>query len=70
MFTKAYLKKNGYGIYELLNLTTGEKYIGKGWLNERKVDHFSKLKSNKHSNPYLQKSYSLNPTIEFKILEK
>ena len=69
-FTKSYLKKEGYGIYEILNLATGEKYIGKGWLNERKIDHFSKLKSNKHSNPYLQKSYSLNPTIEFKILEK
>jgi hypothetical protein len=69
-FTKLYLKKNGYGIYKLLNISTGEYYIGKGWLNERKVDHFTKLKANKHSNPYLQQSYILNPTIEFIVLEK
>ena len=71
-FTKSYLKKEGYGIYKLKNIITGEYYIGKGWLNERKVDHFTKLKANKHSNPYLQESYNnINPEqLEFSILEK
>lgn len=69
-FTKLYLKKGGYGIYKMVNLETGEYYIGKGWLNERKVDHFTKLKANKHSNPYLQKSYHTSPNFEFQIIEK
>lgn len=71
-FTKAYLKKGGYGIYKVKNKITGEYYIGKGWLNERKVDHFAKLKSQKHSNPYLQESYNktTHNSLEFIILEK
>jgi hypothetical protein len=54
----------------MLNLETGEYYIGKGWLNERKVDHFTKLKANKHSNPYLQRLYLTAPQFEFQIIEK
>ena len=69
-YTKLYLKKGGYGIYKILNLETKEYYIGKGWLNERKVDHFAKLKANKHSNPYFQQLYNTNSTFEFQILEK
>jgi hypothetical protein len=69
-FTQLYLKKGGYGIYMIKIIPTEEIYIGKGWLNERKVDHFTKLKSQKHSNPYLQKSYNSYPNIEFIILEK
>jgi hypothetical protein len=69
-YTKLYLKKAGYGIYKLINKKTNEVYVGKGWLNERKVDHFTKLKAQKHSNRYLQSSYNTNPDFEFKILEK
>jgi hypothetical protein len=71
-YTKAYLKKGGYGIYKITNNITGEFYIGKGWLNERKVDHFTKLKAQKHSNPYLQYSYNnvSHDDLEFSILEK
>lgn len=70
VYTQLYLKKEGYGIYQILNQETGEYYIGKGWLNERKVDHFTKLKAQKHSNPYLQKSYNSSSNIVFNILEK
>lgn len=70
VYTQLYLKKGGYGIYQLLNQDTNECYIGKGWLNERKVDHFTKLKAQKHSNPYLQRSYNLNSNLVFNILEK
>ena len=71
-FTKIYLKKGGYGIYKIKNPITGEYYIGKGWLNERKVDHFTKLKSQNHSNKYLQESYNniKHEQLEFSILEK
>lgn len=69
-YTKLYLKKGGYGIYKIMNLETKEYYIGKGWLNERKVDHFSKLKANKHSNPYIQQLYNTYPNFEFYVLEK
>lgn len=69
-FTKAYLKKGGYGIYKIIHNKTGEFYIGKGWLNERKVDHFTKLKSQKHSNRYLLKLYNEDNDFEFIILEK
>ncbi len=70
IFTQAYLKKGGYGIYMIKINPTEEIYIGKGWLNERKVDHFSKLKSQKHSNPYLQKSYNVHQDIDFIVIEK
>jgi len=71
-FTKLYLKKAGYGIYKVENLVTGEYYIGKGWLNERKIDHFTKLKAQKHSNPFLQQSYNniTHTQLKFSILEK
>jgi len=71
-FTKAYLKKRGYGIYKIENIITGEFYIGKGWLNERKVDHFTKLKAQKHTNRYLQESYNKvnHEQLEFSVLEK
>lgn len=69
-FTKAYLKKAGYGIYKLENPITKECYIGKGWLNERKVDHFTKLKAQNHSNPYLQEAFNQNNNFEFIVLEK
>lgn len=69
VFTKAYLKKGGYGIYIIKHKDTEELYIGRGWINERKIDHFTKLKSNKHSNPYMQSLYNINPDFEFKIVE-
>lgn len=71
-YTKAYLKKGGYGIYKIANNITGEVYIGKGWLNERKVDHFTKLKAQKHSNRYLQHSYNntSHDSLEFSVIEQ
>lgn len=68
-YTKLYLKKGGYGIYQIKHKKTGEAYIGKGWLNERKVDHFTKLKSQKHTNRYLLELYNLDNDFEFIILE-
>jgi len=62
--------KGGYGVYKITNNMTDEVYIGKGWLVERKYDHFYKLKNNNHDNPYFQKSFSLNPDAwDFEVLE-
>ena len=69
-YTKLYQKKAGYGIYKIVNTETKEIYIGKGWLNERKVDHFYKLKAQRHSNQYLQESYNLKYPLEFSVIEK
>ena len=71
-YTKLYLKKAGYGIYKIENKVTGEIYIGKGWINERKTDHFTKLKSQRHTNRYLQQSYNntFPESLEFSVIEK
>jgi hypothetical protein len=70
-YTKLYHKKAGYGIYKIENKKNGEIYIGKGWLNERKVDHFTKLKAQRHSNQYLQESYNnvSHELLEFSVIE-
>lgn len=71
-FTKNYLKKEGYGIYSIISKSTKQVYFGKGWLNERKVDHFTKLTSSKHSNPVLQKIFDQygKDNLVFNIIEK
>ena len=68
--TAKWSDRGDYGVYKITNTITNEVYVGKGWLKERKYDHFYKLKNNNHDNPYLQKSYDKNPNDwEFKILE-
>jgi|TARA_R110000772_G_scaffold236344_1_gene347995 hypothetical protein len=63
--------KGGYGIYKFTNTDTQEIYIGKGWLVERKYDHFYKLKKQIHDNPFWQESYNNNPDCwEYEVLEE
>lgn len=69
-YQDVYAKKAGYGIYKIIHKDTKECYIGKGWINERKVDHFAKLKAQKHTNRYFQALYNKNNNFEFIILEK
>ena len=53
------------GVYYITNLLNGKMIVGSGILKDRKKDHFSKLRHNKHKNPYLQKSFNKNGEENF-----
>lgn len=61
------------GIYRIVNLKTGRMYIGSAQdLKERKINHFSMLRNNKHSSIILQRAYNKaedKGIFEFQILE-
>ena len=47
------------GIYYIQNKITSQIYIGQSKrLNERKIDHFAKLRRGNHENPHLQNSFN------------
>lgn len=55
-------------IYKIENLKTNTIYIGKtGRLKDRKTEHFSKLKCNRHYNKHLQRSYNKYGKKNFKF---
>lgn len=62
------------GIYRIINVINNRMYIGSAKnLIERKCNHFSMLKNNKHHSIILQKAYNkLNnkESLKFEILEK
>lgn len=46
------------GIYQIRNIVNNKIYIGSSRrLNKRKIAHFSKLRTNKHHSPALQKAF-------------
>src|SRR4051794_34883958 len=60
------------GLYAIRNKVTGKYYVGETlYLRKREIQHFSNLKTNKHENDYLQKSYNKygKDAFEFIILE-
>lgn len=61
------------GIYRIVNLKSKRVYIGSAQdLNERKINHFSMLRNNKHSSIILQRAYNKakdKSIFEFQILE-
>ena len=68
--SKEYMKS---GIYRIVNLKTGRMYIGSAQdLKERKINHFSMLRNNKHSSIILQRAYNKaedKSIFEFQVLE-
>lgn len=69
---KIHQKSDGYGVYMIIHKPTQCYYIGKGWLYNRKVTHFSKLRGGKSDYGSLQKLYDENPNIEnfeFKVIK-
>jgi len=64
--------QNNIGIYRIFCKSTNQSYIGSSVnIYNRKHDHFSKLKHNKHENQQLQKDYNIYGRINFnfEILE-
>lgn len=54
-----YCIENLCGVYQIKNDITGDLYIGSSHkIRNRVLYHFSRLRSNKHNNPYLQKAYN------------
>jgi group I intron endonuclease len=50
---------NSCGIYQIKNLINNKCYIGQTVdLDKRKVDHFGRLRKNKHENQHLQKAFN------------
>lgn len=59
-------------IYEIVNRTTGKKYIGQtvaDTLIERWTTHKSKLNNNKHHNKLLQSDWNINCEFECNIIK-
>ena len=55
-------------IYRIVNLITGECYIGSSWTGTDRVrTHFSKLKRGKHHSPYLQRSFNKHGIGTFQV---
>jgi group I intron endonuclease len=61
------------GIYRVVNLTTGKKYIGSTYdFKKRNREHFTLLKGNRHPNTHLQYSFNKygESNFRFEILAK
>lgn len=61
------------GVYKIINKTTGKYYIGSTVMTflKRLQHHISRLRANKHKNPYLQNSYNKygEDDFQFDIIE-
>lgn len=60
------------GIYQIVNLTDGKKYIGSSNnLYNRKAKHFSALRNNNHYNYYLQRAFNKHgeANFSFEVIE-
>ena len=51
--------RHNSGVYEILNITNGKRYVGSSDdLKERKYIHWRSLRGNYHPNPYLQNAWN------------
>ena len=58
------------GIYQIVNKVNGKVYVGSAVdMDRRKSQHFYCLRTNTHSNPYLQNAYNCGQQLEFFVLE-
>lgn len=53
------------GAYIIQNNETLETYVGSGILSERKKNHFSDLRNNKHCNKKLQEAFNKSSNFDF-----
>ena len=64
--------KNKMGIYQIVNLIDGKKYVGSSKnLYKRKSSHFYNLKNNKHRNCHLQNAFNKygEENFSFEVIE-
>jgi len=64
--------KQKSGVYEILNITNGKRYVGSAVnLPRRKNDHWRRLRGNHHRNQYLQNAWNKynEEALEFEVLE-
>lgn len=59
------------GIYCIINRKNNKKYIGQSIdIEDRKKNHFTRLKNNKHYNIHLQNAYNYYENFDFYIIAK
>jgi group I intron endonuclease len=60
--------KNRHGVYQIINLVTGHKYIGSTkYLTGRERQHLNDLRKKKHKNPRLQRAFNKYGEKNFKF---
>jgi group I intron endonuclease len=73
MVNEEIILQNKSGIYMILNTVNNKKYIGSTsrTLKQRKAEHVSDLRNNKHHSDHLQKSYNKygEDSFEFIVIE-
>jgi len=63
------MKNKIAGIYKILNVKTGDFYIGSSNnVSRRKIEHFSSLRNNKHYNTRLQRSFNKHGIEKFEFI--
>jgi len=63
---------NSAGIYQILNLVNGKIYIGSAInLRQRRNEHFSRLRCNRHPNKHIQSSFNKygEHNFDFEVLQ-
>lgn len=56
------------GVYQIVNVTNGHRYIGSATnLAQRCAEHSALLAKGKHTNPHIQRSYTLYGASSFKF---
>lgn len=59
------------GIYALVNMATGKKYVGRTTdFSKRERTHFWMLEKNRHPNSHLQRAWNNGERFTFQILER
>lgn len=68
-----HFKLNHKGIYSIVNIVTGQLYVGSSYqMDRRKSNHFSNLRNNCHLNKQLQRDFNKYGAFafEFKVIER
>ncbi len=73
LFATKKRQSEGYGVYIITHIPTQCYYIGEGWINSRRITHFSELKREENKSGGLQRFFDKHPNIEdykFEVIKK